>query len=308
VIQWFPGHMYKASKEVKKILPQVHLLIEVLDARLPFSSQNPMLDRLRGDKPSIKILNKCDLADPDRTRQWQHFLEQRQGIKTLALSSAEPARVKTIIELSRKLIPSRLNRGEDIHALICGIPNVGKSTIINHLSGRTIAKTGNEPAVTKNQQRIDLGQGLVLIDTPGMLWGNIENENSGYRLALSGAIKDTALDHEDVAWFAAEWLLKEYSSNLMRRYQLDQAPLTEQQLLDQIGRFRGCLRAGAEVDLAKVSSLLIREFRSGELGEITLETPEIMERELEQLALIRVEKAARKTAKKMDRKKNRNKR
>ena len=179
---------------------------------------------------------------------------------------------------------------------IVGRPNVGKSTLINILAGRTIAKTGNEPAVTKHQQRIDLGDGLVLFDTPGVLWGNIENKNSGYRLAATGAIKDTAFTHEDVASFIAEYLSHNYPELLKARFQIDVLPQSEIELLNLIGKKRGCLRSGGHIELDKVAKILIGELRSATLGRITMETPEQVEIELAELEIIRAEKAAKKQA------------
>jgi ribosome biogenesis GTPase A len=298
LIQWYPGHMHKASKEIKHILPQVDLIIEILDARIPFSSENPMLKTLRGDKPCIKVLSKSDLADPDMTQEWQTYLEQEKGVKTLALTIEQPERMRQITDLCHKMLPGRDSSGRLIQALIVGIPNVGKSTLINILAGRIIAKTGNEPAVTKMQQRIDIGSGIVLWDTPGVLWPNVENRNSGYRLATTGAIKDTAINHEHIAFFAAEYLLKHYPDLLKARFQIEQLPDGEQALMEIIGRNRGCLRAGGRVDMDKVAKLLLSELRSGMIGRISLETPVMMEQELAELAVIREQKAAKKLARK----------
>jgi ribosome biogenesis GTPase A len=298
LIQWYPGHMHKASKEIKAILPQVDLFIEVLDARIPFSSQNPMLASLRGDKPCIKLLNKYDLADPDRTEQWQLYLEQEQGVKTLALVAAQHDKTRLLPELCHKLLPARQASGRLLHALIMGIPNVGKSTLINSLAGRTIAKTGNEAAITKNQQRIDIGDGIVLFDTPGLLWPNLENKNSGYRLAATGAIKDTAISHEDIADFVADFLLQHYFEAVSRRYPLADKPASGVELLMMIGRQRGCLRSGGVVDLDKAAKILLSELRGGVLGRISLETPAMMEQELAELAIIREQKAVKKLARK----------
>lgn len=298
LIQWYPGHMHKASKEIKHILPQVDLIIEILDARIPFSSENPMLKTLRGDKPCIKVLSKSDLADPDLTQQWQIYLEREKDVKTLALTIEQPDRMRQIADLCHKMLPGRDNGGRLIQALIVGIPNVGKSTLINMLAGRIIAKTGNEPAITKTQQRIDIGNGIVLWDTPGVLWPNVENKNSGYRLATTGAIKDTAINHEHIAFFAAEYLLKQYPDLLKARYQIEQLPDGEQALMETIGKNRGCLRSGGHVDMDKVAKLLLSELRSGTIGRISLETPAMMEQELAELAVIREQKAAKKLARK----------
>ncbi len=294
LIQWYPGHMHKASKEIKHILPQVDLIIEILDARIPFSSENPMLKTLRGDKPCIKVLSKSDLADPDMTQHWQTYLEQEKGVKTLALTIEQPEKMRQIADLCHKMLPGKESSGRLIQALIVGIPNVGKSTLINILAGRIIAKTGNEPAITKTQQRINIGNGIVLWDTPGVLWPNVENRNSGYRLATTGAIKDTAINHEHIAFFAADYLLRHYPDLLKARFQIEQLPDSEQELMETIGRNRGCLRSGGRVDMDKVSKLLLSELRAGTIGRISLETPAMMEQELAELAVIREQKAAKK--------------
>jgi ribosome biogenesis GTPase A len=290
--------MHKASKEVKEILPQVDLIIEVLDARIPFSSQNPMLAALRGDKPCIKVFSKSDLADPEVTAQWQAYLEREQGVKTLALTTEHPEKTRQLPDLCHKMLPNKASSDKPIHTLIMGIPNVGKSTLINILAGRIIAKTGNEPAITKTQQRIDIGHGIILLDTPGMLWPNVENKNSGYRLAATGAIKDTAISHEDVASFAAEFLLYHYPDLLKTRFQLEQLPHGEQELMAAIGRKRGCLRSGGHIEMDKVAKILLSELRAGTIGRITLETPAMMEQELAGLALLRKQKEAKKKARK----------
>ncbi len=290
--------MHKAGKEIKQTLPQIDLIIEVLDARIPFSSQNPMLATLRGDKPCIRVLNKSDLADPEKTQQWQHYLEQEQGVKTLAATTENPEKVKQIIQLCSKMMVDKIAANRVVKAMIMGIPNVGKSTIINILADRIIAKTGNEPAVTKRQQRINLSNNIVLSDTPGVLWPNVENKNSGYRLATTGAIKDTAIQHDDVAFFAAEYLLQHYPERLKDRFQIAPLPDTEAELMELIGIRRGCLRAGKQVDYDKTAKILLTEIRSGGLGEITLETPEMVEKELQELDIIRAEKAAKKSARK----------
>ncbi len=298
LIQWYPGHMHKASKEVKEILPQVDLIIEILDARIPFSSQNPMLAELRGDKPCIKVLSKSDLADPVITQQWQNYLEQEQGVKTLALTTEQPEKMRQLPELCHKMLPAKASSDKPIHTLIMGIPNVGKSTLINILAGRMIAKTGNEPAITKTQQRIDIGNGIILLDTPGMLWPNVENKNSGYRLATTGAIKDTAINHDQVAFFAAEYLLQHYPDLLQARFQLEQLPQSELEFMEIIGKKRGCLRSGGRIEMDKVSKILLSELRAGTIGRISLETPVMMEKELAELIIIREQKEAKKKARK----------
>jgi len=297
-IQWYPGHMHKASKQIKETLPKVDLIIEILDARLPHSSQNPMINTLRGIKPCIKILSKCDLADPRRTLIWQDYFEREHDVKTLALSTEHPEKIRQIPNLCRKMLPGINSNVKSINTMIMGIPNVGKSTLINILAGRTIANTGNEPAVTKTQQIINLKNGIVLFDTPGVLWPNIENKNSGYRLAATGAIKDTALDYNDVAFYIAAFLLQHYPDYLKRRFNFTQLPNNELGLLEAIGKNRGCLRAGGQVELTRVSKIVIAELRAGTLGGITLETPELIEKELVEVAIQRKEKAEKKEKRK----------
>jgi ribosome biogenesis GTPase A len=295
-IQWFPGHMHKASKEIKYALPEIDLLIEILDARIPYSSQNPMLASLRGDKPVIRVLTKTDLADPEVTKQWQDFLELEQGVKTLAVTTQQPEKIKQIIDLCARMLPEKTEANKVIRTMIMGIPNVGKSTIINILAGRIIAKTGNEPAVTKQQQKINLRNNIILSDTPGVLWPNLENRHGGYRLAVTGAIKDTAFQHDDIALFALDYLIKAYPELVQKRYQLDDMPTESTALLEAIGRRRGCLRAGKQVDMDKAAKLFLTELRAGTLGQISLELPEMMLVEMEEVALIREEKAAKKAA------------
>jgi ribosome biogenesis GTPase A len=301
-VQWYPGHMHKASKEIKQKLPEVDLIIEVLDARIPFSSQNPMIASLRGDKPTIKVLSKSDLADPQRTEIWQAYLERNKGVKTLPISTEDPSKMLQLPNLIRKMLPNKEGSAKKIQAMIMGIPNVGKSTLINTLMGRIVAKAGNEPAVTKGQQQINLADDIVLWDTPGVTWGNIENKNTGYRLATTGAIRDTAIDHEDIACYAAEFLLNNYPQRVQERYSLIHLPESEVELLDCIASRRGCLRGGGHTDFDKVSKILLNEVRSGTLGPLTFELPAEMENELIELAQQQEEKAAKKETRKKRRK------
>lgn len=296
-IQWYPGHMHKARKEIEEAMPQVDLVIEVLDARIPYSSENPMVAQLRGDKPCIKLLNKSDLADPEITAQWIEYLEREQGVKATAITTLQAAMVKKIPDICRKLVPSRDKTEKDIRTMIMGIPNVGKSTIINTLAGRVIAKTGNEPAVTKTQQRINLRNGIVLSDTPGILWPKVDNEASSYRLAVTGAIKDTAMEYEDVALFAAKYFLTAYPKEICERYNLTELPKDDVALLEAIGRKRGALRPGGRIDMHKASELLLHEYRSGKIGLLSLETPAMAELEKIEVARIMVIKEAEKEAK-----------
>ncbi|CAA0099097.1 Ribosome biogenesis GTPase A [BD1-7 clade bacterium] len=302
-IQWFPGHMHKATKEIKEVLPKVDVIIEVLDARIPYSSENPVIGNLRGEKPSIKLLNKADLADAAITDDWIRYLEMERGVKAQAVSQQAPDRIRQLTDLVKKLVPHKADAVGNINALIMGIPNVGKSTIINTLAGKTIAKTGNEPAVTKGQQKINLHNGIMLWDTPGILWPKVENEKSSYRLATTGAIKDTAISHDDVAFFAAEYLLRAYPERLAERYQLDPVPTTELDLLEAVGRKRGCLVGGGRVDLDKVSKLFLTELRDGTLGALTFETPVMAAHEKVEVEALIARKEEEMAAKKAARKK-----
>jgi len=300
-INWFPGHMHKAGKEMRKIIPQVDLIIEVIDARIPFSSENPMLAEIRGDKPCIKVLSKSDLADPVMTQKWQDYLEQSKGVKTIALTTEEPEKMRELLSLCHKMVPGKAGGGRRVEAMIMGIPNVGKSTLINNLAGRMIAKTGNEPAVTKNQQRIKLEQDILLLDTPGMLWPKLENKHGGYRLAITGAIKETAVNNDDIAMYAVAYFRETYPDLLKQRYNLEQLPDDDIALLEAIGAKRGCLRGGGRVDLDRAAKIVLTEFRDITIGRMTLETPEMMERELIEMVEIRAQKEAKLAAKKKKR-------
>jgi len=274
-VQWYPGHMNKARNEIKKAMPNIDLVIEVMDARIPYSSENPMVAQLRGDRPCIKILNKSDLADSAVTEAWLGYFEQQKGVTALALScEKQPSQVRKLPELCRRMVPHRNNEIiKPVRVMIMGIPNVGKSSLINILAGRPLAKVGNEPAVTKAQQKINLGNGVVLNDTPGILWPRMENQDFGYRLAVTGAIKNTAMEFEDVACYGAEYLLRAYPEQLLARYKLKTLPESAVQLLEEIARRRGGLRPGGRVDLHKASEVLLHDLRSGALGRVSLETP-----------------------------------
>lgn len=300
-IQWYPGHMYKAGKQIRELLPKVHMVIELLDARIPYSSENPFLAELRGDKPTIKVFNKSDLADPHNIELWQTHYENERDIKTLALTQTQPSEVRKLTDLCRQMFSHRIAKKQEVRALIMGIPNVGKSTLINTLAGRPIAKTGNEPAVTKSQQRIALDSGVVLFDTPGMLWPNIENPNSGYRLAVTGNIRDTAIEHADVAMYALKYFQKTYPKRLCERYRLDAEILPdmdELQMLDTIGLFRGSLKSKGLVDYDKAAKIVLTDLRNGALGRFSLETPPMMAVELLEVEQLREEKLAKKEARK----------
>lgn len=289
-IHWYPGHMHKASKEMIEVLPRVNLVIEILDARIPYSSSNPVIDALSADKPKIKIFTKTDLADAATTRLWQDEFEQQQQTKTLAVDLKTEDRSEQIVKLCQKLAPRK--EGANSLVMVAGIPNVGKSTLINHLAGKHMTRTGDEPAVTKGQQRINLRNGIMLLDTPGILWPKVENEPSSYRLATTGAIKNTAASYEEIAFFAADYLLKYYPQMLSRRLQFDRLPATEIEFLEALGAQRGCLRGGGRVDLERVSTVFVNELRAGMLGAVSFETPAMIAKEQAELVILQAEKAA----------------
>ncbi|WP_305966639.1 ribosome biogenesis GTPase YlqF [Marinobacter salsuginis] len=292
-INWFPGHMHKARKEIKKVMPQMDLIIEVVDARIPFSSENPLVPALRGDTPLIKVLNKRDLADPEITEQWLAWLEKERGVRAITLTHNQRNEALAILKLAEEMTPDHDRQKSALRVMILGIPNVGKSTLINTLAGRPAAKTGNEPAVTRAQQAIKLPNNILLYDTPGFLWPKLSPEACGYRLAVTGAIRSAVLDFEDVAMFEAEYLLEAYPELVKTRYGFEELPKDALALMDGIAEKRRFFGRGGIPDLHKVSEVLLNEFRAGTLGRISLETPEMVEREAREAA---AEKAAREEA------------
>ena len=274
-LQWYPGHMTKARRELVLLLPKQHFVIEVLDARLPLSSQNPMLAELRGNKPCVKVLTKSDLADPKATALWIAHLQRETASKVFAFASttANPTYSRKMIAIAAKKFGFVHRVGKPVRAVIAGVPNVGKSTLINILMERNVAATGDKPAVTKKQQRVELKDHMVLTDSPGMMWPKIEDERNAMRLAFAGSIPSTAIDFHTVAMISAEYVLTNYGAVVAARYKLDAIPASPDALLTEIGRRRGGLRAGGAVDLHQASEIFIHDFRSGKLGEITLEQP-----------------------------------
>lgn len=263
--------MATARKEIRKAMPGVDLVIEVLDARIPFSSENPLVAELRGNKPCIKILNKCDLADPAVTSEWQAYIESISGTRALQHHLGQAQMLPAVMGLVRSLVGPV--RARAYVAMIVGIPNVGKSSLINKLAGRSIAKTANKPAITKMQQRVNIGTELVLLDTPGFLWPKLSPEACGYRLAVTGAISDRVVEFSDLAQFAAKFLGVRYPAMIAQFYGLTELPPGDIALVEAIGRRRGFLGKGNVVDLQRAAERLILDLRAGVFGRISLETP-----------------------------------
>jgi len=271
-INWYPGHMNKARREIGQTMRKVDLVIEVLDARIPWSSENPLVAGLRGETPCLKLLHKRDLADQAVTGHWLTWLEAHRGIRALDLSRDEPARVREILALGRAMVGPRPPE-KPIHAMILGIPNVGKSTLINLLAGRTVAKTANKPAVTRMQQRVRLAADLTLIDTPGFLWPKLSPPECGYRLAVTGAVRDAVVALDEVAFFAAAELRRRYPELLRARYGLAELPEETAELMEALAARRGCVGKRGMVNYHRISEILLGELRRGKLGRLSLETP-----------------------------------
>jgi len=278
-IQWFPGHMAKARREVTEKLKLIDIVFELVDARLPLSSRNPMIDEIIQQKPRIVLLNKADLADSEWTKEWIAYFKSRQ-LPAIAINSQEGQGLSQIMNKTKELLKEKFERmrargikPRAVRAMIVGIPNVGKSTLINRLAKRNIAKTGNTPGVTKAQQWIKVGKELELLDTPGILWPKFEDEEVGYKLALTGAIKDSIINLQDVAAYGLRFLKEHYPERLTERYQID-PHLEIIEMFDAIGKLRGCLLKGGEIDYDKTTDIIIRDIRSEKLGKLTFDFPE----------------------------------
>lgn len=277
-VQWFPGHMHATRKAIAERVKDIDVIIEMIDARLPGSSANPMLAELTRGKPTLKVLNKQDLADPVRTAMWLEHYNAQPGTRAIALDAGVKAPAKALIDACFELAPNRGGMVKPMRVLIGGIPNVGKSTLINTLVGKRATKTGDEAGITKQEQRIVLADDFYLYDTPGMLWPKIIVPQSGYHLAASGAVGRNAYDEELVALELLRTLQGPYASQLEARYKWGWdtpkiASLKDDELLEAVGRKRGALLPGGRLNAQKAAEALLTDFRSGALGRITLETP-----------------------------------
>ena len=279
-IQWYPGHMAKAKRQMIEKIKLIDVVVELVDARIPQSSRNPLVDEIAGSKPRLMILNKSDLADPDKTAVWIDYFREK-GYEALAVNAQTGEGTKAIPQAVRRLTAERRARSERKgmnpradRALILGIPNVGKSTLINRLAGKKIAKIGDRPGITTAQQWVKIGKTMELLDTPGILWPKFDDESIGLRLAATGAIKDEILDSQEIAVFILRFLLENDPVALKERYQLSALPEDDIVFLfDEIGKRRGCMISGGDIDYDKTAEIIIRDFRTQKLGRQTLELP-----------------------------------
>ncbi|MCR5176463.1 MAG: ribosome biogenesis GTPase YlqF [Anaerovibrio sp.] len=279
-VQWFPGHMTKARRIITDNLKLVDVVIELLDARIPYSSANPMIQEIIADKPKVVALNKADLADPAATKEWIAYFKAKD-IKAVAVDATQGRGIKQLVQLTEDLARSKteklVSKGAKPRAarvMILGIPNVGKSSLINRLAGSNKAKTADKPGVTRAKQWIRLGSQLELLDTPGILWPKFEDMNAGLKLAFTGAINDEAIDRELITGVFLETMLRSYPERLAERYKIkEELPDKPEDLLELIGRKRGCLLKGGIIDMEKAQRIVLTDFRSGKLGAISLDRP-----------------------------------
>ena len=279
-IQWFPGHMAKARRQVTEKLKLIDIIFELVDARLPLSSRNPMIDEIIQHKPRLVLLNKADMADKQVTKEWIHYFQEKD-ITALAINSHTGTGMKEIVTAAQGILAEKFERYKArgakpgaIRAMIVGIPNVGKSTLINRLAKKNIAKTGNTPGVTKAQQWIKVGKELELLDTPGILWPKFEDQEVGQKLALTGAIKDAVLNLEDVALFGINFLEEKYPARLKEWLKIEgELPQDTVEKFDLIGEKKGLFMGNREIDYDKVTDLIIRDIRNEKFGPLSLERP-----------------------------------
>lgn len=268
-IGWYPGHMHKARKDITRALQQVDAVIEVVDARLPHASTNPLLNRLLEERPRLRLLNKADLADPEVSAAWlDHF--RAQGIRCQLFDKEDQAALRSLLPRLTAGLPELRSRARRL--MIVGIPNVGKSTLINLLAGRKLARVGNEPAVTRNAQEVRITDDIVLLDTPGLLWPRLDDQAAAARLAISGAIRNTALELGEIGLAAVALLQERYPAALAERYGVAVGGREPLAMLEDIGRRRGCLVRGG-VELTRAAEVVLNDLRAGKLGRISLERP-----------------------------------
>lgn len=279
-IQWYPGHMTKTRRQIEADLKLVDAVCEIVDARIPISSRNPDIDAICGGKPRILVLNRMDLADPEATKKWAAYFRER-GMSVIATDCKSRRGISDFTPAARRACAQKLERdakrgmNRPLRVMVVGIPNVGKSTLINQISGRKGAKAENRPGVTRGKQWVSVDAGLQLLDTPGILWPKFEDPRVGMMLAYTGAVKENVIDLEELACFLMTLLHKHYPKALLDRYQVEAPTDTPGwELLELAGRKRGYLISGGEVNLERMARVLLDEFRGGKLGKFTLEMPE----------------------------------
>ena len=279
-VQWYPGHMTKAKRQMQEDLKLIDLIIELVDARVPLSSRNPDIDQLGQNKSRLILLNKADLADERQNEAWKEYF-QKKGFHVVKVDSRNGSGMKTIQNVIQEACKEKIERdrrrgikNRPIRAMVAGIPNVGKSTFINTFAGKACAKTGNRPGVTKGKQWIRLNKNVELLDTPGILWPKFEDQKVGLRLALIGSIRDEILNTDELAVELIRFLKTQYPGILTERYEVEETQ-KETELLCGIAENRKCITKGGELDYSKAAALLIDEFRGGKLGKITLERPQV---------------------------------
>ncbi|MDF2606382.1 MAG: ribosome biosis GTPase YlqF [Bacillales bacterium] len=278
-IQWFPGHMAKARRQITEKLKLIDVVFELVDARLPLSSRNPMLDEIVKQKPRVLLLNKVDLADPQITIEWEKYFKEK-GITTVKVNSQAGVGLHQLVKAAKLVTEEKFNKQREkginpraIRALILGIPNVGKSTLINRLAKKNLAKTGDKPGVTKAQQWVKVGKELELLDTPGILWPKFEDQEVGYRLAVSGAIKDAILTIQDVGFWAVKYLITNYPNRLIERYNLESLDKEPLDVFSEIGIKKGFKGKDGWINYDLTAEMLLRELRTLKLGQFSLERP-----------------------------------
>lgn len=275
-VQWYPGHMTKAKRQMQEDVKLVDLIIELVDARVPLSSRNPDIDEIGKNKARLILLNKADLADEAQNEAWKAYFQEK-GFYVVKVDSRNGAGMKLVQNVIQEACKEKTERdrkrgikNRPIRAMVAGIPNVGKSTFINTFAGKACAKTGNKPGVTKGKQWIRLNKNVELLDTPGILWPKFEDQEVGKRLAFIGSVKDDILNMEELALELISYLCKNYPGALEKRYNIPEEGLPVE-ILGEIARVRGCLKKGEELDYTKATGILFEEFRSGKIGRITLE-------------------------------------
>lgn len=275
-VQWYPGHMTKAKRQMQEDVKLIDLIIELVDARVPLSSRNPDIDEIGKNKARLILLNKADLADEAQNEAWKTYFQEK-GFYVVKVDSRNGAGMKLVQNVIQEACKEKTERdrkrgikNRPIRAMVAGIPNVGKSTFINTFAGKACAKTGNKPGVTKGKQWIRLNKNVELLDTPGILWPKFENQEVGKRLAFIGSVKDDILNMEELALELISYLCKNYPGALEKRYNIAEEGLPVE-ILGEIARVRGCLKKGEELDYTKATGILFEEFRSGKIGRITLE-------------------------------------